>query len=102
MLLVADFIVEVLSDQTATVVSATEDSVVEVMQGAVTAQFTVQDKELVEIYLNQGPQGLPGPPGADTGQAITLAMNTHIQSVSPHPIYDDTPDLTLLFQNGIV
>lgn len=101
-LLVPDFIVEVLSGDTATLVSAKTDSIVEVVQGAVTAQFTVKDKEIIEVYLSQGPQGIPGTPGPDTSAAIVQAMSTHVQAINPHPTYDDTPDLTLLFQNGII
>lgn len=26
----------------------------------------------------------------------------HIQSSTPHPVYDDLPSLTLLFENGLV
>ena len=98
----ADFIVEVLSGNTSTLVSAKNDSIVEVAQGSITSEFTVRDKEIVEVQLNQGLPGLPGPPGADTGVAIDLAMTAHRDSLTPHPTYDDTPDLTLIFQNGLV
>jgi len=46
--------------------------------------------------------GPRGPAGLDTGGYIDLAMTTHIQAPTPHPAYDDTPDLTLLFLNGLI
>jgi hypothetical protein len=53
------------------------------------------------IQGEQGEQGIQGDPGLDTGAAIELVLGTHIQSPTPHPVYDDTPDLTLIFQNGL-
>jgi hypothetical protein len=54
----------------------------------------------------RGPKGDKGDPGLDTGGvfdvAIETAITTHVDSPKPHPIYDDTPDLTLLFQNGLI
>ena len=44
-----------------------------------------------------GPQGPPGPPG--NGEASLLPE--HIASLTPHPAYDDLPELTLLFENGM-
>lgn len=58
------------------------------------------------IAVVRGPKGDKGDPGLDTGgvfeSAITTAVITHVQSPAPHPAYDDTPDLTLLFQNGLI
>ena len=45
--------------------------------------------------------GPPGPPGMAGGESMDLVMTTHIQAPTPHPAYDDTPDLTLLFLNGL-
>jgi len=51
--------------------------------------------------LSQVVIGPPGPPGpVDT---TTLdALHTHEADSTPHPAYDDSPDLTLLFENGLV
>jgi hypothetical protein len=46
--------------------------------------------------------GQPGPrgfPGAFGGEA---AIQTHVDSSTPHPAYDDMPSLSLLFENGLV
>jgi hypothetical protein len=34
--------------------------------------------------------------------AIATAMQTHVQAPLPHPVYDDMPALTLLFENGLM
>lgn len=56
---------------------------------------------LVEVHDGlRGPQGLPGPPGAD-GDSLT-DLQDHINSPTPHPAYDvDMPSLKILFENGI-
>lgn len=54
---------------------------------------TLADVEAVVIdYL------LAAEPGA---VEPSLALFAHTQAPSPHPAYDDTPDLSLIFQNGI-
>jgi len=42
-----------------------------------------------------GPQG---PPGADSGAILA----EHVNSPIPHPVYDDGPDLTILYENAKV
>lgn len=44
-----------------------------------------------------GPTGPQGPAGADG----TAAVIEHIGDETPHPVYDDAPSLTLLFENRI-
>lgn len=49
----------------------------------------------------QGPQGAVGPQGP-AGESGTEALETHIDSATPHPVYDDLPSLTLQFENGLI
>lgn len=52
----------------------------------------------------QGPggiQGVPGPPGNDADTQIEVVMQEHVDSPTPHPAYDDIPDLTVHFENGL-
>ena len=42
-----------------------------------------------------GPQGLPG-------ESSSEAMSLHILDPTPHPVYDDLPSFTLLFENGLI
>lgn len=37
-----------------------------------------------------------------TGEYVSVALDEHISSLTPHPAYDDMPSLTLLFENGLV
>ena len=50
-----------------------------------------------------GPQGIAGPvgPQGPAGADGTTAVLEHIQDSTPHPTYDDSPSLTLLFENRI-
>jgi len=45
------------------------------------------------------PYFTPIPEGTEVSDAALLA---HIQSPTPHPVYDDLPSLTLLFENGLI
>ena len=42
-----------------------------------------------------------GTPLSDGG-ASDEAVLAHINAMTPHPIYDDLPSLTLLFENGLI
>ena len=35
-------------------------------------------------------------------ELIDTTVATHVQAAEPHPIYDDLPSLTLLFENGLI
>jgi hypothetical protein len=39
--------------------------------------------------------GTQGPAGASN-------LTPHINAATPHPAYDDMPDMTLIFDNGLV
>ena len=52
-------------------------------------------------FLLITPGGPPGRDGLDAETSFDLAMFTHVQAPAPHPAYDDLPDLTLLFLNGL-
>lgn len=45
------------------------------------------------------PYFTPIPEGTNVSDAQLLA---HIQSSTPHPMYDDMPSLKLIFENGLV
>ena len=52
-----------------------------------------------------GPAGPPGPAGDDSvavQELIDGAVDAHVGSTMPHPVYDDLPALSLLFENGLV
>ncbi len=46
----------------------------------------------------RGPVGPEGPPGADSAELL----NAHVNSETPHPVYDDGPSLALLYENAKV
>lgn len=51
-----------------------------------------------------GPPGGPGPqgaPGLDAQTSVENIMDTHVDSPTPHPAYDDITDLTILLENGL-
>lgn len=45
--------------------------------------------------------GLPFSSGAE-GQPSSAELLAHILDPTPHQAYDDIPDLTLLFENGLI
>lgn len=45
--------------------------------------------------------GVAGRPGVD-GLDGTAAVTDHINDSTPHVVYDDMNDLTLIFENGLV
>ena len=63
-----------------------------------------------EAFANlRGPQGEQGPPGVDgavIGGAspayVDDSIAAHVNAPTPHPAYDDMPDLVLLFENGLL
>lgn len=48
-----------------------------------------------------GPPGPPGPVSSVTGLTQD-DLTTHINSPTPHPVYDDMLDLTVLLENGLL
>ena len=41
--------------------------------------------------------------GVGAAPAASLAMlSAHVDSVAPHPVYDDMVDMRLIFENGLV
>lgn len=58
-------------------------------------------------YFVPGVQTDGGPPtdggtGPGDSDAVLAALAAHIQSLTPHPVYDDGPSLLLLYQNAKV
>lgn len=51
---------------------------------------TEQDMEAIRGLLDS-------PGGGDGG----VALRAHVNSLTPHPAYDDTPDLSVIFENGL-
>lgn len=69
------------------------DSIIEVL---------TSNSEVVEVSTAQpGPRGPEGPQGPK-GDVDTALWESHVDSSTPHPAYDDMPELTLIFENGIV
>ena len=52
----------------------------------------------------EGEKGAKGDTGATgpEGPINTEAINAHIASETPHPTYDDMPNLTIIFENRII
>lgn len=51
-----------------------------------------------------GPAGAQGPAG-EAGAIDTVArdaISLHVIDPTPHPVYDDMPDLILIYENGII
>lgn len=74
--------------------------------------FGVPPEEPVRVIIKDaGPPGPPGPPGSGAvdlearaaAQAAQDAILAHQNASQPHKAYDqDLPDLTLIFQNGLI
>lgn len=67
---------------------------------AVTVNQSAVDVAVTETStsISLGTSGPQGP----KGDLDTSAINNHIDDTTPHPAYDDTPSLTLLFENGLI
>lgn len=70
----------------------------------------IQPQQQNVILLTQtpgvGPPGPAGPPGESGVGAVDFEardmISLHLIDVTPHPVYDDIPDLVLLFENGLI
>lgn len=53
-----------------------------------------------------GPRGYQGPTGAPGSGAVDEyardQISLHLIDPTPHPTYDDLPDLSLIFENGLI
>lgn len=49
-----------------------------------------------------GPAGPQGPPGISSGESIDTQIAVHVNHPTPHPVYDEGPDLILLYENAKV
>jgi hypothetical protein len=64
----------------------------------------------IEVGLWQ--VGLAGPPGTDgvdgvdgidgDGSGFAIVLDEHVVDTSPHPVYDDGPSFSLLYENAKV
>lgn len=57
-------------------------------------EVTSSPKATVEV------SGLPFYSGSS--DSANIALQNHINSPTPHPVYDDMPSLTLIYQNGLI
>ena len=72
--------------------------VVEVVQAQVqVVEVTSGTVDVVGVAEAVGPRG---PAGSDAD--ATVLLEAHIVAPEPHPAYDDMPDMTLLFENGLI
>lgn len=68
--------------------------------------YVLHTTERVSV-IPAGPQGPPGvkgdqgEPGLDSGVVVEAMMIAHVESPTPHPAYDEMPDLTIHFENGL-
>lgn len=67
----------------------------------------VTDQTTSVKIIPAGPQGPPGvkgdkgEDGLDSGAVVEAMMIAHVNSPTPHPAYDDIPDLKTHLENGL-
>lgn len=68
----------------------------------------VVEPPLPPVVVQVSDVGLPGPAGRDgrdgidgqDGSDMSYLVAEHIESQTPHPVYDDGPSFLLLYQNA--
>lgn len=60
------------------------------------------DVDATELAVALAPFFGGGGGGGNEGGSDTVALVTHINSLTPHPVYDDGPSFLLLYQNAKV
>lgn len=78
-----------------------ERTVVTEGQPADTLVVTPSPMDALLVTEAPGPPGPPGPPGAD-GADGSVAVQAHLDDPTPHAVYDEGPDLTLIYENAKV
>lgn len=43
-----------------------------------------------------------GPDPEEIQGMIDTSVTSHVDDLTPHPVYDDLPSLTILFENGLI
>jgi hypothetical protein len=66
--------------------------------GALESSDVEQDGRLTALELGGGGEVDPEALQALIDDSIAV----HVQAAAPHPVYDDTPSLSLIFANGLV
>lgn len=94
-------LIEVIGDTTVVEAAGDIPAVVEVLASPVEV-VTVDRVETVVEVTAAAPvvvevSGQPLVTGLGTA-----ALVSHVNSLTPHPVYDDLPSLALLFENGII
>lgn len=87
-------IVVVLEDSSPDIVVVVDEEPPEVDM-----EVTVLETGLVGPRGPEGPEGPIGPSGL---AGTTIALQGHVDSPLPHPVYDDGPSFLLLYQNAKV
>jgi hypothetical protein len=76
----------------------TSTPVVEVVQETPAVVQVVQEPvtvvEVATIFT--------GANGGVTDADLAAAITDHVNDTSPHPVYDDMPSTTLIFENGLI
>lgn len=57
--------------------------------------------EILVTVSDIGEKGDPGQDGSG-GEELLIALDEHVNSPSPHPVYDDGPSFLLSYQNAKV
>lgn len=63
---------------------------------------TIPTQQIVVAVTSGGPVAVPTPTTVTIYGNDGAALAEHVADPSPHPAYDDLPDLGLLFENGLI
>lgn len=74
------------------------DIAVQIEVADVVVELEERPEVVIALVSNMGP---PGPKG-ETGDEGPDLLPEHIASELPHPVYDEGPSLTLLYENAKV
>lgn len=98
--------ITVENNQPPVVITPDNNPIEIVPQAPVIIEPSPQNALVVTQIPGVGPPGPKGEPGSSGTGAVDHeardAIAVHLIDPTPHPVYDDMPDLTLLFENGLI
>jgi len=65
-------------------------------------RFVAVDVDTMKIVSQQMLDQLKKDLGVTSQEGDALTLGAHLADTTPHPVYDDMVDLTLLYENGII